>query len=212
MRISEINRAEFDRFDPLRGPYVGVIIHERSWFASEDRALLGVVTFDTVDNDWGCVVLGRAGAGAFQVISVHVSLSSFIAAKEALIAVMSAARVPADSAPQDLLTPVVPVENLHPGFRTLIDEPGYEPARQMIRDVFSSYVDRDGNFIQQFQTTGFDQRIWELFLYAALKDIGCSFNWFFGAPDFLVTYCGVELAVEATTANPPGGGVAGTCQ
>jgi hypothetical protein len=28
------------------------------------------------------------------------------------------------------------------------------------------YEDPDGNFIEQFQTTGFDARLWELYLFA----------------------------------------------
>jgi len=33
------------------------------------------------------------------------------------------------------------------------------------------YEDVDGNFIEQFQTTGFDARIWELYLFAAFREL-----------------------------------------
>ncbi|MBI4519930.1 MAG: hypothetical protein HY701_03780 [Gemmatimonadetes bacterium] len=106
----------------------------------------------------------------------------------------------------DILTPVVSYDRLHPGFRSLIEYSGHEPARQLIRRLFASFVDRDGNFVEQFQTTGFDQRTWELFLFALFQDMGASFDWTHSAPDFVLTYRGQGLIIEATTANPPGGG------
>lgn len=106
----------------------------------------------------------------------------------------------------DLLTPVVPSFEWHPGFRALLEYAGHGPARRLIRELYSTFVDRDGNFVQQFQTGGFDQRTWELFLYALLRDMGAAFDWSNNAPDFVFTFRGVQLAIEATTANPAGGG------
>ena len=34
------------------------------------------------------------------------------------------------------------------------------------------HEDADGNLIEQFQTSGFDARIWELYLFAALSEAG----------------------------------------
>lgn len=104
----------------------------------------------------------------------------------------------------DLLTPLDPdTTRLHPGFVTLANSPGYAPARPLIRDIWEAYVDTDGNFIEQFQTTGFDARIWELFLFAFLNDDAqATFNWEHQTPDFLVEINGVRLGIEAVTANP----------
>jgi hypothetical protein len=61
--------------------------------------------------------------------------------------------------------------------------------------------DRDGNFVEQFQTTGFDSRVWELYLYAALEDTGYEVEQPEPAPDFML-HAGRELwALEATTTN-----------
>jgi hypothetical protein len=40
----------------------------------------------------------------------------------------------------------------------------YNPAKEMIEEISNEFEDKDGNFVQQFQTTGFDARLWELFL------------------------------------------------
>ena len=64
--------------------------------------------------------------------------------------------------PDDPFAPVVPPTKFNPLFGIVANMDRYSPAKQMIREVFSSYKDRDGNFVEQFQTTGFDARIWEL--------------------------------------------------
>jgi hypothetical protein len=71
---------------------------------------------------------------------------------------------------KDPFIPVVTNEKLNPSFKMVIGNGGYTPARGIIREFFESFVDPDGNFIEQFQTTGFDARIWELYLYAYLVD------------------------------------------
>src|SRR5437763_13122243 len=88
--------------------------------------------------------------------------------------------------------------------------PGFAPARAMIREVWEEFVDRDGNFIEQFQTTGFDARTWELFLFAYLLDAGFSIDKSYSSPDFVCEKHGLPVVAEATTANPTGGAPAPT--
>ena len=38
------------------------------------------------------------------------------------------------------------------------------------------FQDVDGNFVQQFQSTGFDARLWELYLYALFTEQGYGFE------------------------------------
>ena len=75
----------------------------------------------------------------------------------------------------------------------------------MARRVFADFVDRDGNFVEQFQTTGFDQRTWELFLFAYLLEAGFTIDNEHARPDFVCSKDGRSVAIEATTANPTGG-------
>ena len=64
------------------------------------------------------------------------------------------------------------------------------------------YEDIDGNFVEQFQTTGFDARIWELYLYAVLVEANLEVSHPKPAPDFLASGLNGEFALEATTINP----------
>ena len=102
----------------------------------------------------------------------------------------------------DLFTPVVPEDRLNPGFRNLTASQGYAPARAMMQQTMDRMRDRDGNFVQQFQTEGFDARTWELYLYATFEALQFDIDMSYDAPDFLLAGRGTDWAVEATTANP----------
>ena len=47
------------------------------------------------------------------------------------------------------------------------------------------YDDADGNLVEQFQTTGFDARMWELYLFAVLTEANVVVARPHAAPDFL---------------------------
>jgi len=110
----------------------------------------------------------------------------------------------------DLFDPVKPRAELDPRFVLIAEHPSQAPVRSMARNVFTNFIDRDGNFVEQFQTTGFDQRTWELFLFAYLSDAGFSFDTTHARPDFVGEKDGEWVAIEATTANATGGQAAPT--
>src|SRR5690606_27266872 len=106
-------------------------------------------------------------------------------------------------APVDFFAPRGPVERLNPTFRILTEEARYSPARDLIAAMMRFHEDADGNFVQQFQTTAFDPRIWELYLFAAFTELGYAGQADVAVPDFVLAGPRGELAVEATTVNPP---------
>lgn len=97
----------------------------------------------------------------------------------------------------DPFHPVVAEDRLDPRFKQVTEAPGYAPARATIREWFATMGGRDPNFLEQFQTTGFDARLSELYLFAAFKSAGFDVNWEGDAPDFLLKGHGYEWAVEA---------------
>jgi hypothetical protein len=64
------------------------------------------------------------------------------------------------------------------------------------------YGDVDGNFVEQFQTTGFDSRLWELYLFAAFSEMGFNIDRIHAVPDFTCVNPLTAFCVEATTVNP----------
>jgi hypothetical protein len=99
----------------------------------------------------------------------------------------------------DLFTPVVPPERQHPNFRALVQK-GLECERDVLRTWADGFVDRDGKFVTEFQTT-FNSSFWELYLYAAFRELGFTLDFTHPAPDFSVTRHGLTFAAEAAIAS-----------
>ncbi|MBX8574909.1 hypothetical protein [Pseudomonas cichorii] len=91
---------------------------------------------------------------------------------------------------------------LHPQFVLLQNSPGYLPARRLLRKIQKNFHDPDGNFVEQFQTSGFDQRTFEIFLNEMFKESGLDVNRSHDRPDFILSRDGFTAAVEAVTASP----------
>jgi hypothetical protein len=204
------------RFDALSGytrlPAVILIIQEAGWFSTVDERLLGLVTWDRMDHDYGWIVLGRDRRGRFRAIDQDVSRPSFNDARDRLqAAIAKHAALPDDAyfqgdehgAPTDFFTPIVPEERINPTFSVLISDDRYSPARDLISAMMPFFEDTDGNFVEQFQTSGFDPRLWELYLFAAFTELGFAHEEGVAVPDLLLSGPAGRMAIEATTANPP---------
>ncbi len=102
----------------------------------------------------------------------------------------------------DLFTAVVPPERRHPSFIALAAAEGYQAARVTMQQLADRFDEVDGNFVEQFQSTGFDARVWELYLFAALEELGLQVTRPRPSPDFACTAGDTTFFVEAVTANP----------
>lgn len=104
----------------------------------------------------------------------------------------------------DLFTPLVPNEQLHSNFHLIAQSGLCEPERAVIQDWAEGFIDRDGKFVKEFQTT-FNSSFWELYLAASFKELGCSIDFSYAAPDFLINSSYGEFIAEATITNHPDG-------
>ena len=103
---------------------------------------------------------------------------------------------------QSLFEPVVNSDRLNPFYKTIASNGAAEPARVMMEKVFGYFQDQDGNFVEQFQTTGFDARIFELYLFGYFINSGLQIRREFDRPDFIIEKDGIPVVVEVTTSNP----------
>ncbi|NQX46950.1 glycosaminoglycan attachment protein [Paenibacillus tritici] len=101
----------------------------------------------------------------------------------------------------DLFKPIVPMDKLNRNFSILKDGALNEPTRVMMNKAFEFFNDIDGNFLEQFQTTGFDARVFELYLSSYFLEAGYKLNRDYDRPDFIVERDGYKVAIEATTVN-----------
>lgn len=202
------------RFDALasyaRHPGAPLLGLELAWLASVDEGVLAVFVVDT-DGEFSAQVLARdlkeryrwVTATAFSTKPME-ALADLQLTVDQLLSSLEEERSQGDEVgkPVDFFTPVRPAGKLHPAFVALATTEGYAPARGIIEPMMRWYDDADGNFVEQFQTTGFDARIWELYLFAALSEVGYGFDRSFATPDFVAQGLRGEFCVEATTVHP----------
>lgn len=99
----------------------------------------------------------------------------------------------------DLFRPIVEDTKQHPNFRRVLAD-YRKPERDLFNEWAHGFIDRDGKFIREFQTS-FNSSFWEVYLQAAFKQYGLTIDWSHAAPDFSLKGSGVEFIVEAVTAN-----------
>jgi len=202
-----ISKQRFDAFAAYtRRPGALLMSREVAWFESEGL-LLGVVILDLTDGDFGGIVLGRDEVGRFRFIDDATGF--YVTSKEAAdrlkevikrIAATGETVFPQGGQAKrrlDPMRPVVPPERRNAAFRLLAESEGYSPAFEIVREMLNFYEDPDGNFIEQFQSTGFDARLWELYLFGVFTELGFLIDRTHNAPDFACDHFGEKTYVEA---------------
>ncbi|MCI3133391.1 hypothetical protein [Phenylobacterium aquaticum] len=215
MAITELDERRFNALAGyIRQPHILMAVQEYDWLATKSERVLGILTWDRVDYDFGWIALARDETLRYRAVAVQSSLPSTEAARRDLTAAMERLEAEADESfhqgdvvtpPVDFFAPLVPPERWHPNFRLLVDHPRYSPARELIAAMMRYHEDADGNFIEQFQTTGFDARVWELYLYATFTELGFALQPNLQAPDFILSSMAGAFGVEATSSNPSQG-------
>lgn len=202
-----------DRFEALvaytRSPNAtGAHSIELEWYADSKEILLATIIVD-FDNEFTAIILGRDANRKFHCINFPVMFKSIDDARyymyeesKRLNPIMPASQDNnKKSKNKDIFNPVYRKNRLNPRFESIRTLNEYSSAREIIAEIMPHYRDVDGNFIEQFQTTGFDSRIWELYLFAYLTE-----ERFFiernEAPDFMVSDGINRVAIEAVTVNP----------
>jgi hypothetical protein len=209
--MRKISERQFDAFCYSREPFVSILSKEVAWYEAFDRKILATIIFDYIDNDFGFVILGRDSKKIFRCIYCCTDYQTIEEAKLNLAnALLNYKNDGCETYPQgdeketpnDILVPRVPESKMHPYFKILLHESGYEGARNLIKEIVYSYIDPDGHYIKEFQTHGFDARLWELYLYVYLYNAGFKFIRGNPSPDFHLSFFGNECLIEAVTVNP----------
>ena len=209
--LQPISRARFDAFAGYcRSPLVIHLAHELAWFEGQGGDLLATLVVDT-DMEFTGVLLARDLHQRFRWVDQTSYFQTPTEAAEALSALVAATddrlstdRVQGDEVgrPVDFFAPLAEDDRLHPTFKHLVEDSAIGAAKGLIEVMMRWYEDRDGNFIQQFQTTGFDARLWELYLWATLVSLNYRVEFPVPAPDLIASGIGVRFTIEATTVNP----------
>jgi hypothetical protein len=202
------------RFNALAGyarqPLALHMAQEVGWFEHGNERVLATLIRDKTDGDYSAIIMARDRNARYRCIHTTPFNKSRRHAEVTMRRKMEQVAHQENSdyhqgdeegQPLDFFNPVVPNERLHPDFAKVAQQEGFSSARGIIEPMMHWYEDPDGNFVEQFQTTGFDARIWELYLFAAFSEMGYHIDRSNAVPDFTCEGLGVEFCVEATTVN-----------
>ena len=211
--MKEISRA---RFDALAG-YTRRTTPTTEIEGTECKASASwaFLSFGSQIRTFGGAALGRDRAGRFRWIDGTDFYDDLGTARDALATTLEKQSHESDESfwqgdealepPPALLAPVVSLERQHPYFRSLIEDERHSAAAGIIDAMSPYFRDLDGNFVEQFQTTAFDARIFELYVFAMLHEIGYAFDESEKAPDYHCLWPRGELFVEAVAVRAPDG-------
>lgn len=210
-----LSPVRFNHYVPgTRKSLARVYAQELSWWSDLDEAILGFVFRDVHDDDYGWQILLRDRAGRFRSVDLAHSLKSedyaTVGLRDAIARTLEKGNLPEQGSqgdepnePVDLLR--VPADadpaKLHPYFKMLLETPARAPARAVVKEIGPWLAPSDPHFVQEFQFKQFDQRLWELYLWAAFRELGFDIT-HLEAPDFMCRAPGIAFSVEATTVAP----------
>lgn len=203
------------RFNAIAGyarqPQAALFGIELGYFEVDGGRIVGMLLQDIADRDFFGMVFAQDRKLRFRSVNMTDFVADPATAEADLaVAMDNAAKAPVEDhwqadekgEPVDFFTPVHSLDRLNPDFVSLITEEAYSPARGIIEPMMRWYEDADGNFVEQFQTTGFDQRIWELYLFATFVELGYVFDRTHAVPDFLCNGLTGPFSAEAVTVGP----------
>lgn len=203
------------RFNALAGyarqPQAALTGEELAYFEAECGSILGLIIRDLEDDDFAGMAFGRDAKLRFRWTSMTEFFETPEQAHDALEKLITELldepeefhyQGDEEGDPVDFFAPVHAPEALNPDFQQVATEMGFGPARGIIKPMMRWHEDLDGNFVEQFQSTAFDQRIWELYLFATLVELGFVLDTAHAVPDFIGQSLFGQIAVEAVTVGP----------
>ncbi|EQC0992690.1 TPA: hypothetical protein ACKP6A_002331 [Pseudomonas aeruginosa] len=208
-----ITNQRFNAFAAYcRSPQALAMADEVLWYEAEESRIMAAIIRERVDGEYGGIILGRDEKERYRWINGTEFFKSKIQARVALrakinkiIPIFEQHRKQGDNdqKPVDFFTPLQKTKQpLNQSFLNLTKLEGYSPAKEIIEPMMRWHEDADGNFVEQFQTTGFDSRIWELYLFSLFTEAGLLIDKSNATPDFTCAGLTGTFCAEATTVNP----------
>ena len=191
-----------------REPLVKLVNKELEYYSSEDGSLIGFVSLDIEDKTFHAMLFDRDSRNKYCNVSMSLDFDSIEEARDDLEKLMctyvqNEEALRKDRPANDFFSLVAKPEQQHPFFNMLLDKDGFfTAAKAVIEELSFHFEDRDGNFVDQFQSkNGFDARIWELYLWCYFREENFYFSYDYAAPDFLIENMGYKVAIEAVHVN-----------
>lgn len=206
--MKEITENQFNAYVFFtRNQIVHYFGKEIKWYKNDASTILGVIRFDYTDKDYIAVVLCRNEDTEIRCIDIKDSFNNIEEAKNWLFKSVNQLEKTNDfillqqniskNKKNNLFNPIANSSNLDPYFNIINSQSTHTAAKTLISEIMPYFFDVDGNFIQQFQTHGFDSRLWELYLFCYFNEEGLKINRKNYAPDFYLSNGDIDIGLEA---------------
>lgn len=216
---SPINRARFGIFAiGTRMAQMFGMAHEVSWWASADENIIGTIAMDYADEEYNGIILARDEMGRFRctepLASKKTKEKAELGLRMRIAEILETVDLGTYGHQGDTTNAAIDLFNvpktldqkkLHPYFLDLLNSPEKKPARVVLAEIGKWLAPSDPHLVREFQTSGFDQRLWEIYLWAAFKDSFLNVEQL-EAPDFACRGNLADFTVEATTVSPSSSG------
>lgn len=173
---------------------------ELEWYINESKTLWAVICRDHQDQDYTVIFSARDENRQIRCIDVKTNLPDLKAARKFMLLHAKELEKKNNVTPKkhkDIFIPIKEADKLNKSFVLIYQYPSHSAAKNLIQELMPHFMDVDGNFIEQFQTQGFDARLWELFLFCYFNEEGLTIDRSNSAPDFLLSYNQISVGVEA---------------
>ena len=207
--MKRISSKRFEALCYTRSPYMDLDWESVRYYETDDESNIATVEYCRSDNDFGYIIFGRDIRNIFRCVDVCHSF--YATASEAEIALQEKIKSYENDGKrkykqgdekrpiQDIFKPKIPKKRRHKYFNLISSSEAYGAARRMIQEISYSFIDKDNNFVQEFQGKGFNQRLWEIFLYVLFQKTKFEIDFTNSSPDFSLLKYGVPVFVEAVT-------------
>jgi hypothetical protein len=171
---------------------------------NESKTLWGVICFDRQDKNYTVILSARDENRQIRCIDLKIDIENIDKARNYLFSYSkeleqteTANQAFNKNVVEDLFIPKVKEFKLNPYFDFISKSPIHSAARNVINEILPHFFDVDGNFVEQFQTQGFDSRLWELYLFCYFNEEGLLIDRSHFAPDFLLCNNDMNVSLEA---------------
>ena len=164
--VKQITEEKFKAYAGLTIlPIVDYFCRQIYWFANKNETILGTIVFDFTDSSFNCILMGRDEIGKFRAFDIATDFNNpnsaflWIHSNIERLSLEGKTDFPQGDNDKnkkiDLFEDVKPAEQQHPYYQILKNNKFWNSAKKIIQEIMPHYTDIDGNFIEQFQTTGF---------------------------------------------------------
>ena len=205
MYMRAISKNQYDLYVFFtRNKWAWLVNEEVEWYMNESKSLWGVICLDRQDENYTVIISARDENRQIRCIDGKVDIADIEKAREWLFLQVKELEKHLvtktnKKVVEDLFVPKVKNTKVSALFQDVANSPAHAGARNVINEMMPFFYDVDGNFVEQFQTTGFDARLWELYLFCYFNEEGLQIDRSRFAPDFWLRNESMEISLEAVT-------------